>query len=89
MASSAVMPWAACVKPIRPWRKPWPGGDPVLDAELLAKLRERYDEAVAFGITHNRHRDWHDGNHPGYTLGCWLRGYADQVWLFTREPGVE
>ena len=64
-------------------------GDAVLDAELLAKLRERYDEAVAFGITYNRHRDWPDGNHPGYTLGCWLRGYADQVWLFTREPGVE
>ena len=32
---------------------------------LLAKLRQRYDEAIAFGITHNRHRDWHDGNHPG------------------------
>ena len=26
------------------------------DAELLAKLRGRYDEAAAFGITHNRHR---------------------------------
>jgi transposase len=64
-------------------------GDPALDAELAAKLRERYDQAAAFGITHNRHRDWHDGNHPGYTLGCWLRDYADQVWLFTREPGVE
>jgi hypothetical protein len=64
-------------------------GDPA-DAELLAKLRERYDEAVAFGITHNRLRDWDgDGNHPGYALGCWLRGYADQVWLFTREPAVE
>ncbi len=59
------------------------------DAELLAKLRQRYDEAAAFGITHNRHRDWHDGNHPGYVLGCWLRDYADQVWLFTREPAVE
>ena len=64
-------------------------GDPALDAELLAKLRQRYDQAVAFGITHNRHRDWHDGNHPGYTLSCWLRDYAGQVWLFTREPGVE
>ena len=64
-------------------------GDPAPDAELLAKLRQRYDEAAAFGVTHNRHRDWHDGNHPGYTLGCWLRDYADQVWLFTREPGVE
>jgi transposase len=63
--------------------------DPAPDTELLAKLRERYDEAVAFGITHNRHRDWHDGNHPGYALGCWLRDYADQVWLFTRELAVE
>jgi transposase len=60
-------------------------GDPALDEQLLAKLRERYDEAVAFGITHNRLRDWHEGNHPGYTLGCWLRDYADQVWLFTRR----
>ena len=46
------------------------------DAEQLAKLRERYDQAAAFGITHNRHRDWHDGNHPGYVLGCWLHEYA-------------
>jgi len=60
-----------------------------VDAELLAKLRERYDEAVAFGITHNRHRDWHDGNHPGYALGRWLRDYARQVWLFTREPAAD
>jgi transposase IS66 family protein len=65
------------------------GGDPALDAELLAKLHQRYDEAVAFGITHNRHRDWHDGNRPGYVLGCWLQQYADQVWLFTHEPCVE
>lgn len=64
-------------------------GDPALDAELLAELRKRYDEAAAFGITHNRHRDWHDGNHPGYALGCWLRDHADQVWLFTREFSVE
>jgi len=64
-------------------------GDPAADAQLLAKLRQRYDEAAAFGITHNRHRDWHDGNHPGYTLGCWLRDYAGQVWLFTREPAVD
>jgi transposase len=64
-------------------------GEPAADAELLAKLRQRYDQAVAFGITHNRHRDWHDGNHPGYALGCWLRDYAGQVWLFTREPAVD
>jgi len=59
------------------------------DAELLAKLRRRYDEAAAFGITHNRLRDWHDGNHPGYVLGRWLLDYAGQVWLFTREPAVD
>ena len=64
-------------------------GEPAADADLLAKLRQRYDEAAAFGISHNRHRDWHDGNHPGYALGCWLRGYANQVWLFTREPAVD
>jgi transposase len=64
-------------------------GDPAVDAEPLAKLRRRYDQAVAFGITHNRHRDWHDGNHPGYVLGCWLRDYAGQVWLFTTEPAED
>jgi hypothetical protein len=62
--------------------------DGAIDAEALAALRARYDKAVAFGITHNRLRDWHEGNHPGYVLGCWLRDYADQVWLFTREPAV-
>ena len=64
-------------------------GDPALDAELLAKLRQRYDEAAAFGITHNRHRDWHDGNHPGYALGCWLRDYQEQVFLFTTQFAVD
>jgi transposase len=64
-------------------------GDPALDAELLAKLRSRYDDAVAFGITYNRHRDWEKGNHPGYALGCWLRDYKKQVWLFTEQLGVE
>ncbi|MGH3282378.1 MAG: IS66 family transposase [Trebonia sp.] len=64
-------------------------GDPALDAELLAKLRKRYDEAAGFGITHNRHRDWDKGNHPGYALGCWLLEYKEQVWLFTTQFGVE
>jgi transposase len=64
-------------------------GEPGAGQERLGKLRERYDQAVAFGITHNRHRDWHDGNHPGYALGCWLRDYNEQVWLFTSEPAVE
>jgi hypothetical protein len=38
-----------------------------LDPELLNQMRARYDKAVAWGITTNRHRDWHKGNHPGYT----------------------
>jgi hypothetical protein len=63
-------------------------GSTALNAELLDKLRQRYDEAAAFGITHNRHRDWHHGNHPGYALGCWLRGYKEQVFLFTRDFNV-
>jgi len=60
-------------------------GSTALDADLLDKLRQRYDEAAAFGIIHNRLRDWHDGNHPGYALGCWLRQYKEQVFLFTRD----
>ena len=47
-----------------------------------------FDEAVAFGIIHNRLRDWHQGNHPGYAPGCWLRDYKEQVFLFTRDFNV-
>ena len=54
-----------------------------LDPELLAGLRARYDEAVAWGITTNRLRDWHKGNHPGYNLATRLQDKAGQVWLFT------
>jgi transposase len=64
-------------------------GDTALDPGQLTKLRQGYDEAAAFGITHNRLRDWHDGNHPGYTLGCWLQEYKEQAWLFTRQFTVE
>jgi hypothetical protein len=64
-------------------------GDTALNPEQLDKLRRRYDEAAAFGIIHNRLRDWHDGNHPGYALGCWLRGYKEQVFLFTRDFAVD
>jgi transposase len=60
-------------------------GSTALGPELLDELRERYDTATSFGITHNRLRDWHEGNHPGYALGCWLRGYKEQVFLFTRD----
>jgi hypothetical protein len=44
--------------------------------------------AVASGIIHNRPRDWDTGNHPGYSLGTWLRDYKEQVFLFTREFAV-
>jgi Transposase IS66 family len=60
-----------------------------LDPGLLAELRDRYDKAVHSGIVHNRHRDWHDGNHPGYTLATWLATHADQVWHFTSHFNVD
>lgn len=59
-----------------------------LDPDLLAQLRTRYDKAVHWGEITNRHRDWHDGNHPGYTLARRLAAKADQVWLFTRVFAV-
>jgi len=64
-------------------------GDTALDPQLLDSLREDYDKATAFGRTHNRLRDWHEGNHPGYALGCWLRDYKEQVFLFTRDFAVD
>ena len=64
-------------------------GDTSLDPRVLADLRERYDTAVTAGIIHNRLRDWHPGNHPGYALGAWLRGYKEQVFLFTRDFSVD
>jgi len=64
-------------------------GDTILDPKLLAELRERYDTAVRSGIIHNRLRDWAPGNHPGYALGCWLRDYKEQVFLFTRDFAVD
>ncbi|MDQ1294263.1 MAG: transposase [Actinomycetota bacterium] len=60
-----------------------------LDPVVLAALRARYDTALTVGITHNRHRDWHEGNHPGYTLATWLAKHADQVWLFTTNFAVD
>jgi transposase len=60
-----------------------------LDPDLLAELRERYDKAVDSGTVHNRHRDWHDGNHPGYTLATWLATHAEQVWHFTKHLNVD
>jgi transposase len=62
-------------------------GSTALDPQALDDLRERYDTAVRSGIIHNRLRDW--GNHPGYALGCWLRDYKEQVFLFTRDLAVD
>ena len=59
-----------------------------LDSDVLARLRERYDAAVAFGIQINEHRPWPKGNHPGYVLAARLRAKAEQVWLFTRDFAV-
>jgi hypothetical protein len=53
------------------------------------KFHQRYDEAAAFGTIHNRLRDWYEGNHPGYALGCWRSGYKEQVFLFTRDFNVD
>jgi hypothetical protein len=63
-------------------------GATVLSAHVLAGMEERYDQAVSTGIIHNRLRDWHDGNHPAYALGCWLRAYKGQVFLFTGDFAV-
>lgn len=64
-------------------------GQTALDPDLLAGLRDRYDKAVAFGQTHNRHRPWDKGNHPGYALARWLAELADQVWLFANNFDLE
>jgi hypothetical protein len=64
-------------------------GHTALDPDLLASLRERYDQAVGWGEITNRHRDWDDGkNHPGYVLARRLKAKAGQVWLFTRNFAV-
>ena len=59
-----------------------------LDPQLLADLRRRYDDAVSWGIITNRHRDWANGNHPGYNLAKRLHDKAEQVWTFTRNLAV-
>lgn len=59
-----------------------------LGPPALARLEERYNQAVSFGIIHNRLRDWDTGNHPGYALAVWLRDYKEQVFLFTRNFSV-
>jgi Transposase IS66 family/Family of unknown function (DUF6444) len=63
-------------------------GHDQLDPQLLTDLRRRYDHAVGWGITTNRHRNWPKGNHPGYNLAKRLHDKADQVFTFTRNLAV-
>src|SRR5439155_8286219 len=55
---------------------------------LLAGFRARYDKHLTQSKRTNRLRDWHNGNHPGYTLACRLEARKDQVWLFTTVLSV-
>ena len=59
-----------------------------LDPGLLARLRHRYDQAVACGISVNLSRPWHKGKHPGLVLARRLKRKAAQVWLFTTRFDV-
>lgn len=63
-------------------------GATAVEAETLDRLRTRYDEAVAWGIATNAHRDWPTGRHPGYTLARRLQTRAAQVWRFTVDFAV-
>ncbi len=63
-------------------------GQTVLDAELLARLRRRFDQGVAVGVSTNLSRPWHNGNHPGLQLARRLKRKAHQVWLFTTRFDV-
>ena len=58
------------------------------DADLITRLRRRYDNGVAVGISTNLSRPWHKGNHPGLQLARRLKRKAHQVWLFTTRLDV-
>ena len=58
------------------------------DAGLITRLRRRYDQGVAVGISTNLSRPWHKGNHPGLQLAKRLKRKAHQVWLFTTRLDV-
>jgi hypothetical protein len=58
------------------------------DADLITRLRSRYDRGVAVGISTNLSRPWHKGNHPGLQLARRLKRKAEQVWLFTTRADV-
>jgi len=59
-----------------------------LDPATLAGLRDRYDQAVAAGISTNLSRRWHKGNHPGLVLVKRWQRKASQVWTFTTNFAV-
>jgi transposase len=59
-----------------------------VDAELLDRLRRRFDQGVAVGISTNLSRPWPKGNHPGLQLAKRLKRKAHQVWLFTTRFDV-
>src|SRR6266702_6128510 len=59
-----------------------------LDPALLARLRHSYDQAIAYGISVNLSRPWHQGNHPGLILARRLKRKAAQVWLFATRFDV-
>jgi len=63
-------------------------GATALDGKLPGTLRARYDDAVAWGIATNAHRDWPSGRHPGYTLARRLQTRAAQVWRFAADFAV-
>jgi transposase len=58
------------------------------DAGLITRLRRRFDQGVAVGISTNLSRPWHKGNHPGLQLARRLKRKAHQVWLFTTRLDV-
>jgi len=58
------------------------------DADLITRLRRRYDNGVAVGISTNLSRPWHKGNHPGLQLARRLKRKAHQVWLFVTRFDV-
>ena len=64
------------------------GDRTTVDAELITRLRRRYDRGVAVGISTNLSRPWHQGNHPGLQLARRLKRKAHQVWLFTTRHDV-
>jgi hypothetical protein len=63
-------------------------GQATPDAGLLTRLRRRYDQGVAVGISTNLSRPWPKGNHPGLQLAKRLKRKAHQVWLFTTRLDV-